>query len=366
MRRPERRVILPCACLLVMTATAVAEPASSEPTVEVLIAGNDTEVAALADALGDPLGRLHVRLHVRLRRGQAPAVDPEEVASPTDRAAPAVARMWFDLTEPAQAALYITDGGWKRIYVRRIALPQRLDEVAREQLTYIARTSVETLLAGGQIGVTREEFQRQLPSHATAAAQREAARPRAPGPRWHLGAGVLYEVQSYARAMPVTHGPGFDFSLLRSAPPLSPLFTTSAQLRWEEHVETEHVVARLDGAVLRLGVGAEVGLGHLLVLRGLVGGGVDLVHVRPARASDATVELSSPFWAVDPLARCSLGFGVRAGELLTWLSVGTDLAVRPSLYVVMRDGSPVNVLRPWPWRPWARLELAWDFWHSER
>jgi hypothetical protein len=363
MRRPGRRVILPCACLLVMAATALAEPDSSAPTVEVLIAGNDAEVAALADALGDPLGRLNVGLRVRLRKGQAPAVDPEEVASPSDRAAPAVARMWFDLTEPGQAALYITDGGWKRIYVRRIALPQGLDEVAREQLTYIARTSVETLLAGGQIGVTREEFQRQLPSHATAAAQ--AAPPRAPGPRWHLGAGALYEVQSYARGMPVTHGPGLDFSLRRSATPLGPLLMTSGQLRWEERVETEHVVARLDGAVLRLGVGAEVGLGHPLVLRAVCGGGVDLVHVRPAQASDTTVELSSPFWAIDPLARCSLGFGVRAGELLTWLSVGTDLAIRPSHYVVMRDGSPANVLRPWPWRPWARLELAWDFWHSE-
>jgi hypothetical protein len=359
-------MILPCACLLVLGRAALAQPNSNEPTVEVLIAGADAEVSALSDALGDPLGRLHVKLHVRLRKGQAPAVDPQEVASPSDRAAPAVARMWFDLTEPGQAALYITDGGWKRIYVRKIALPRGLDEVAREQLTYIARTSVETLLAGGQIGVTREEYERQLLPRAPPETHREAARPPTPAPRWHVGAGALYEIQSYARAMPVTHGPGVGFSLLRTATPLSPLLLASAQLRWDERVETDQVVARFGGGALRLGAGGEVRLGSPIFVRALVGGGVDLVHVSPARASDATVELSSPFWAIDPLARGSLGLGVHAGELVTWLSVGADLAIRPSRYVVMRDGSPVNALGPWPVRPWARLELDWDFWHSGR
>jgi hypothetical protein len=63
-----------------MGATALTEPRSSEPTVEVLIAGSDSEVSTLAEALDDPSRRLRGRLHVWLRKGQALAVDPEEVA----------------------------------------------------------------------------------------------------------------------------------------------------------------------------------------------------------------------------------------------------------------------------------------------
>jgi hypothetical protein len=364
MRRPGRRTMLPCACLLVVTATAMADPGSTGPRVEVLIAGSDAEVSALAEALDDPLRRLDVELSVRLRRGQTPAVNPEEVASPSRRAAPAVARMWFDLTEPGHAALYITDGGWQRIYVRRIALPAGLDEVAREQLTYIARTSVETLLAGGQIGVTREEFERQLPSHAEPKPEPKPEPPRPPAPEWRLGAAVLYAVEGYARTMPVTHGPGIDGWLVRSRSGLSPFVSASAELRWRRHIEHETVVARLDGTAFRVGLGAELAVGGPLVLRGLLGGGMDVWHVKPEKGSDATVQISSPMWAVDPVLRGALGLGFRAGRLTTWLGTGADLGPRPSRYVLLRDGSPVDVLKPWPWRPWVGIELGWDFWRK--
>ncbi len=362
--RPGRRVSLPGAWVLLATATVLAEPAARQPVVEVLIAGVNAEVSALAEALNDPLGRLNVALHVRLRRGQGTALDPAEVANPSARATPAVARMWFDLTEPGQAALYITDGGWKRIYVRRVLLPHGLDEVAREELTYIARSSVETLLAGGQIGVTREEFQRQLPS-ATGLPPAEAATP-VPSPHWGIAAGVSYETRGFAPASPVTHGPGVGVSGSSLAGVVGPVVIASAQWDWTRHVRTELVTARLDGGALRLGAGADWHLGRSFRVCGLVGGGVDLVHVDPGRAADGTVQPSAPFWATDPVLRGSLALGLDIGELTAWLTLGTDVAARSSRYVVLLDGARVDVLTPWRWRPWARVELWWEFWRSDR
>jgi hypothetical protein len=359
--RPRWLLALTCACCLLLTGRMTAEPRRSESWVEVLIAGSNTEVGLMAEALDDQFRRLEVRVRIRTRKGQVPKVKVEEVLSPSERAAVAVARMWFDLTEPGQAALYITDGEWKRIYVRRLPLPQGLDEVAREQLTYIARTSVETLLAGGEIGVTREEFTRRLPVRAPPPHARTQSPEPPPEPSWNPGIGVFYQVGSYADRVPIMHGPGWFASLLKSGSPLRPRFTLAGELYVEQRAETADVIARLNGTALSLTLGLELSMAHALVFRASLGTGVDFVRVTPQRASEATVSLSPPFWAIDPAGGVWAGLGYALGSLKVGLTGGADVATRSSHYVVWREGERLLIYSPNRVRPGARVELGWEF-----
>jgi hypothetical protein len=359
--RPRWLLALTCCCCCLLDSRALAQQ-RSEPWVEVLIAGSDQEISLMAEALDDQLRRLEVRLRIRTRRGQTPKVKVEEVLRPSEQAAAAVARMWFDLTESGQAALYITDGEWKRVYVRRLPLPHGLDEVAREQLTYIARTSLETLLAGGEIGVTREEFTRQLPARVPPPKTKTKPPRPAREPSWRPGVGAFYQAGYYADRVPVMHGPGLYAGLLRSGSSLRPRLTLSGELYLEQRAENADVMARLNGSRLHLDLGFELDLGHVLFFGVLLGGGADLIRVTPERARDQTVSLSSQFWSIDPLVGLSLGLGYELGRLKAGLAGGTELATRSSHYVLWRDGERLLIYSPNRVRPWARLELGWEFW----
>jgi hypothetical protein len=333
----------------------VACPAAAEPAVRVIVAGRARDVAALTEALREPLGRLHVELATdRARR-----VDPQQIVEPDPQAEPAVARLWFDLSQPDEAVLYVTDPERTHVYVRRVPLPHGLDEVAREQLTYIARACVETLLAGGELGVTREEYARQV---RRAPVRAPPAPPPPPPPsRSTLAVGLsgFYEAGAFASGLPVVHGPGLGFSLLRAGSRFRPLLLVTAQQRIPGTFEGSGARATFTTTALRLGVGGDFAVSRAVSFRGSIGGGVDLHHVTPDAGGDA-LALRPAFWATDPLARFTLGLGLPVWGLRMWLLLGTDLATRDSRYVVLRGAATDPVLSPWRFRPWASLALEWD------
>ena len=58
--------------------------------------------------------------------------------------------------------MYLADGRWERVLVRRVPAPREFDEVEREQLAHIVESSVDALLSGATIGLTLREVSRSL------------------------------------------------------------------------------------------------------------------------------------------------------------------------------------------------------------
>jgi hypothetical protein len=347
------RLLLPllCGVLLLFARSGGAAPAGAS-AVDVIIAGPTGDAAMLTEALREPMDRLQIELLPRL----AARIDPRQITEP--QSVPAVARLWFDLSQPGRVVLYVTDGPQTHVYVREIPLPQGLDEVAREQLTYIARACVETLLAGGELGVTREEYRRRVeppppppPPAPPAVAQR--------GARLGVGLSGFYELQGFARGVPVVHGPGLGISLLRVGSAFRPLLLVTAGVRLPASLRDDASPVTFTAVPLRLGLGGDFEVSRGWQFRTVVGGGLDAIRVTPGTGSDGSVERAVPFWVTDPVARFALALGTPALGCHIWISVGSDLALRRSRYVVQRPTTVDPALTPWRFRPWLSLELGW-------
>ena len=92
-----------------------------------------------------------------------PVVTAQDVAAaiaPPDEATPSLARVLLDFTVSGQATLFLIDPPRGRVYVRRMALAHGLDAVARASVRFVIEQSIDAILEGREIGVSRDEFQR--------------------------------------------------------------------------------------------------------------------------------------------------------------------------------------------------------------
>ncbi len=112
-----------------------------------------------------------------------PIVTAQDVAAaiaPPNEAMPSLARVLLDFTVTGQATLFLIDPPRGRVYVRRMALPHGLDAVARASVRFVIEQSIDAILEGREIGVSRDEFQRGVsgPPPPVAAATAGTARRR--------------------------------------------------------------------------------------------------------------------------------------------------------------------------------------------
>ena len=118
------------------------------------------------------------------RKAVVTAQDVAAAIAPPKEATPSLARVLLDFTSPGQGTLFLIDPRRGRVYVRRMALPHGLDAVARASVRFVIEQSVDAILEGREIGVSREEFQRSaLPAPAPAPAPAVVQAPPAPTPR---------------------------------------------------------------------------------------------------------------------------------------------------------------------------------------
>ncbi len=92
-----------------------------------------------------------------------PIVTAQDVAvaiAPPNEVMPSLARVLLDVTVTGQATLFLIDPPRGRVYVRRMALPHGLDAVARASVRFVIEQSIDAILEGREIGVSRDEFQR--------------------------------------------------------------------------------------------------------------------------------------------------------------------------------------------------------------
>ena len=171
-------------------------PARGE--VKVVVAGSDRSFAAIAKSLTESLSFIAVTAQFE----RAASVDPRSVSEIHPPQLSLFARLWIDATADRDVTLYITDAATERVFVRHINLDHGLDTVVVETLALVAQSSLEALLAGKLIGVTRDDYEHSLEAPAPRPApepvpkQTAAPTPHDVQPsRWQLWAG--YELQGW-------------------------------------------------------------------------------------------------------------------------------------------------------------------------
>jgi hypothetical protein len=350
------RSVLAALCSLApIGAGAGRDALCAEHVVDVVVAAQPSDAAALEPALREPLSRLGVSV----RWSRASAVDPRDVVRPPPGARAAFARVWVDLEPGGRATLYLADAAWERILVRRLELSGGLDEVGREELAYVVRSSVEALLGGARIGLEREQVRAEL-GLAPAPAGRGASRPRAApaGAPLVLALGALYEGQILASDPRASHGLGLAAGLARPGG-LRPSAWLLLTYRFPYVVEDDRIGARLQTVSVRAVGTLSFALGERLSLRAGAGPGADLVFLEPRRPEGSDARLDPARWATVPLVRACVGPELRLGPgALLALTTGLDADLSETRYVAHGGGQIHPVFVPWRVRPFLAVELT--------
>lgn len=150
--------------LLVGSRTTLAAPAGgagAHRAVDLIIGAPAKEAQLLEPALREMLVAKGLEV-AATRKTAVTAQDVAAAIAPPKEASPPVARALLDFTVPGEATLFLIDPRRGRVHVRRMALAHGVDAVARASVRLIVEQSIDAILEGREIGVTREEFQRSV------------------------------------------------------------------------------------------------------------------------------------------------------------------------------------------------------------
>jgi len=330
-----------------------AEPPSSK-RVEITVGAAQGQASSIDEAVKGALGRLPVSVQMQ----QAESVDPRAIVEPPQTATPAFVRIWIDVTAEGKATVYIVDSTWERILVRRLQLPRDLDEVAREEISYVVRSSVESLLSGAKIGITRQEAQAAI-QPAPKPRPRPAPTPvRTDKPRTALVVGAWWEGQMLSGTK-VAQGPGVQLGISGTRPTHAVCWGGA---HWQFPVENDG--SQLGVQLYSFGLEAMGGVHFALLDRmGLLaaaGIGTDIIHVMPY-AVQGSPEVQPARWITAGRVRALVGPRLRVqGSSTLWLGLGVDVGLQAQAYQAVRDAEMVDVFRPWQVRPLLELQFATD------
>ena len=289
--------------LLICSRNSVAMAPNARPAgrqVDLIIGATANETQVLEPPIREMLAAKGLKV-ATTRIGAVTAQDVAAAIAPPKEGAPPVARALLDFTVPDQATLFLIDPRRGRVHVRRMALVQGLDTVARASVRFVIEQSIDAILEGREIGVTREEFQRTVVPSPPAA---EVARPpaaRAPPPsERHLLLAGGYEglamgSSEYQHAAKVVVAARFARLQIAAA----------ARLAAPMSIDGDGAHARLSTAGVSVSAaGKFLSLGSLSVFAGL-GVGLDVTRVEPA-VTTADLQPAS-IWIVQRIINLIIG-----------------------------------------------------------
>jgi hypothetical protein len=328
----------------------------SRGEVNVVVAGSERSFSAISKSLAESLSFIGVTAQFE----RAASVDPRNVSKPRPPQPSLFANLWIDAAADRDVILYITDAASERVFVRRLGLEHGLDKVAVEGLAFVAQSSLEALLAGKLIGMTRDDYEHSLDNVPPPPAAKPAATP-APAPsevvprslrlsNWQICAG--YELQAWdGSTMRHAAALGIDYERRKFRFALD-LFGT---LPLQFHSGDSGATLFSSGA--RIGVARPLALPHQLRLVPGLGFALELTHIRPELSGPAASPASSSF-AFDPTIRAVVGIERSWGRWSLRGNLGLDFMARPVHYVVTRDANTDVVRTPWQDRPFVAVVLA--------
>ena len=353
---PGLRILILSVAASVLSGRPLFAMPPSRGDVNVVVAGSDRSFAAITKSLAESLSFIGVTAQFE----RAASVDPRSVSKPLPPQPSLLANLWIDAAADRDVILYITDAASERVFVRRLGLEHGLDKVAVEGLAFVAQSSLEALLAGKLIGMTRDDYEHSLEEAAPRPAPKPAPtpppRPSEAGPRdlrlshWQVGAG--YEIQAWdGSTMRHAATLGIDYERRKFRFALD-LFGT---LPLQFHSGDSGATLLSGGA--RLSVARPLALPHQLRLVPGLGLALELTHIRPELSGPAASPAATSF-AFDPTIRVVVGIERSWGRWSLRGNLGMDFMARPVHYVVTRDADTEVVRTPWQDRPFVAVVLA--------
>ena len=288
--------------LLLGARTAVGAQPDTRPAgrqVDLIVGAKANEMQLLEPPIREMLAGKGLDVIVARKR----AITTQDVAAaiaPPEEAAPALARVLLDFTAPGEATLLLIDPKRGRVYARRMVLANGLDAVARASVRFVVEQSIDAILEGREIGVSREEFQRgvappPLPAEAPRPAPTPApALPPAPPVSGQLLLAGGYEVLAMGSGE-VQHAGKVAVAARFARVQIAGAVRLAAPLS----IAGNGVQARLSTGGVSVSAAARVlGVGNFSAVAGL-GVGVDVTRVEPS-VTAPDLQPAAAFWAAGP------------------------------------------------------------------
>jgi hypothetical protein len=337
-------------CIIPPSAVADVE----RPAVEVAATGDPSATSAVEALVRELLSRLPVVI----RWTDAPRIDPHEVLEQRPAEPGVVARVWVDLSDPAAAHLVVADAAGDRYLVRLVPAVNGHVEVEQEAVAQIIGFAVEAILAGSDIGATRDVAARQIltpPDGPDRSPQKHAAAQVRPPRRRE---GVSGELGAFVGLRNLGGGPSLSLDpglvAVASGPKgwsVGPVLLLELQYQAPLYLEGNAVEVRLQETGGSLQGGVQAHLGSRVSIRGVGGLGAEAFYAQPRAATGSAFKARDPFWLGAMVATARVGIEVAMTQqisLFAW--AGCDFDMSGIRFPVSENGSSQpNVV---PWRVW--------------
>lgn len=348
--------------LVVLACARAGHSAESGPAgrqVELTVGAATPDAALLESSVRELLEAKRLGV-VATRKPSVTAQDVAIAIAPPQEAVPSVARILVDLTGPRQATLFLVDPRRGRVFVRRLPLPHGLDAVARASLRFVVEQSIDAILEGRDIGVSREEFQRSVspPVPAVEPPRPPPATPAPPapapaGPHWSLAGG--YEVVALgsgqfqqAGRVAVTA----RFARLQIA--------AAARFAAPISVAGDGAGARLETAGASLSTAARLLVSGGWSLAAGLGADLDLIRVQPSVTTTGLQPVAA-FWATSPALQPFATLAWKFDAISVAVCAGAEIHPLAERYTVESGGQTRDVFVPWRLRPTGALLIGVEF-----
>ncbi len=303
--------------------------------VEIVVRGDDVDVAGLRDTLRELLDRLGVK--------------PVDTGAGPSESVP-FARIEVDLASTEGARVAVIDGNDGSVLLRRVITRDgKTPAILREEIAQAARSAVEAKL--------RTDI---VPRPAPPAPERAAPKePPSPVPRVASTAprGLALDVSTFVRGGPVADhaGPMLRAGLgiaLASRRGIAPSIGLTAEYALPFDTRVRSVELETSLASLRLLPRVEVAHGSWFALTVGAGGGVDIFTVDPRSSVLPESALARTSTRADVVLTAAVAshFKLAPGLVLT-VALSTDVDVTSRRWVVDEGRETRDVLAPWRVRP---------------
>jgi hypothetical protein len=339
------------ASLVVLAILSHARASSADARdVVVAIAGRPAEVDALRLVVHDLLVQQGTSVDIHT----VDSVDADAVIDKPARFTPVLARAWVDLRPTDHAMVYLVDGTWDRVLVRRVACDAEHLEVCREDIGHILETAVEAMMSGAKIGVERVVLVRPPP-------RVEPARPvvhERPAQHIAFRLGLTSETIVFSKEAPLAQALGvtasLDGALEAKHDPLRFGAWLTIALRLPLRAAALPIGVQLEGIEARLVPRITVPIARALRFEAGVGPGFDLLEAT-AIADTAGATISAP--RLDPSFVVRTEVGLRLWRTLGVI-LAADFDVTRHDYVFTWNGARAVPLSPFAVRPVLALEAS--------
>lgn len=342
--------------LLVLLALRPAAVLAAERADAVLlsVAAPATEATQLEAVARELLQRLEMRVEMR----RVERIDVAEIRQALGPEQAYFARVWIAFAPSGRARLYLEHGASDRVLVREVGGDASNPELVREELGHILQAALEGLKAGEEIGAPRSDALKGeegdvagTPSPPTVTAVGERPRLEPGWPRHQLLLSPRYELSWLGDGAHFQDGPG---AALQGDFPLG--FEVSAYYRRPLEVANAGVGARLQTVSVRALVMLQAWRRPQSGIRLGLGIGADLVRVSPFTEAGSEVKLAPSSWRKLLLARAQANYARQLTKFMDLeLTLGLDLDLSDTRYVVRGAGGERSVLEPSSVRPFVSL-----------